>query len=473
MTRQSRLRMVFFGVAIALGAMLLSIPVASAQAPVANSAIVPVSKPDAGWQGRFKQFNERIKQGNVDLIFIGDSITHGWEGEGKEVWAQYYGNRNAVNLGIGGDRTEHVLWRLDHGNIDGIKPKLAVVMIGTNNHKANTAEEIADGVKAIEKKLRKKLPETKILVLAIFPRSEKPDDTREKLAKASALISKTANNRKIFFMDIGTFFTNIDGSLSKAIMPDFLHLTPEGYSRWAKAIEPMVAKLTGTPEIVPATNTAIVPVPREQNSWQERNTKFNTRIKQGNVDLLFIGDSITHGWESGGKDVWARYYEKRNAVNLGISGDQTQHVLWRLDNGNIDGINPKLAVLMIGTNNVWANTSEEIAEGITAIVNKLRTKLPNTKVLVLAIFPRGEKPDAMRDKLVKASKIASKVADNKNVFFMDISKVFLNRDKTMSKDIMPDFLHPTPVGYARWAKAIEPKVAKLMGDKRITDKKEH
>ena len=89
MTRQSRLRMVFFGVAIVLGAMLLSIPVASAQAPVANSAIVPVSKPDAGWQGRFKQFNERVKQGNVDLIFIGDSITHGWEGEGKEVWRNW------------------------------------------------------------------------------------------------------------------------------------------------------------------------------------------------------------------------------------------------------------------------------------------------------------------------------------------------------------------------------------------------
>ena len=473
MTRHSRLRMIFFSMAMASLMVLLGVPVASAQTPVADSAIVPVSKTDAGWQNRFKQFNERVKQGNVDLLFIGDSITHGWEGEGKDIWAQYYGKRNAVNLGIGGDKTQHVLWRLDNGNIDGIQPKLAVLMIGTNNYKANTAEEIADGVKVIVKDLRTKLPKTKVLVLAIFPRGEKPDATREKLAKASALISKTADNRKVFFMDIGTFFTNIDGSLSKAIMPDFLHLTPEGYNRWAQAIEPMVAKLTKTPEVVAATNTAIVPVARTSASWQERNNKFNARIKEGNVDLLFIGDSITHAWESGGKEVWAQYYEKRNTVNLGISGDQTQHVLWRLDNGNIDGINPKLAVIMIGTNNVMVNTSDEIGEGITAIVNKLRTKLPNTKVLVLAIFPRGEKNDEMRAKLARASKIASKTADKKMVFFLDINKVFLNRDKTMSKEIMPDYLHPTPEGYARWAKAIEPKVAKFMGVKRIVNKKEH
>ena len=108
-----------------------------------NDAVKPVPR-DGNWMKRHESFNERVKQGNVDLIFIGDSITQGWEGAGKEVWAKTYGNRNAVNLGIGGDRTQHVLWRLDHGNIEGIHPKLAVLMIGTNNSGSNTSEQIAD-----------------------------------------------------------------------------------------------------------------------------------------------------------------------------------------------------------------------------------------------------------------------------------------------------------------------------------------
>ena len=131
------------------------------------------------------------------------------------------------------------------------------------------------------------------------------------------------------------------------------------------------------------------PVPRNDAWWQDRHKSMNERVKKGNVDLLMIGDSITHGWEGGGKEVWKKYYEKRNAVNLGIGGDQTQHVLWRLENGNIDGIQPKLAVLMIGTNNVGCGNPKEIAAGVQAIVEKLRAKLPQTKVLVLAIFPRG------------------------------------------------------------------------------------
>lgn len=216
-----------------------------------------------------------------------------------------------------------------------------------------------------------------------------------------------------------------------------------------------------------AEPTTVKPAPRNDKWWQDRHNSFNERIKKGNVDLLFIGDSITHGWEGGGKDVWAKYYEKRNAVNLGIGGDQTQHVLWRLDNGNIDGVAPKLAVLMIGTNNAGSNTSEDIATGVKAIVDKLRAKLPNTKVLVLGIFPRGaDNEDKLRKVNAKANEIIAKLADNKNVFYLDIGPKFLAADNsTLSKDIMPDLLHPQATGYIIWASAIEPEIAKLMGEK--------
>ena len=144
----------------------------AASAAPTHSAVTP--EPKSGrWMERHHRFNERVTQGDVDLIFIGDSITHGWEGKGAAVWERFYGHRNAVNLGISGDRTQHVIWRLDHGNVDGIRPKVAVVMIGTNNSgKRNTAAEIVDGVTAVVAKLREKLPRTKIVVLDIFPRGE-------------------------------------------------------------------------------------------------------------------------------------------------------------------------------------------------------------------------------------------------------------------------------------------------------------
>ncbi len=211
-------------------------------------------------------------------------------------------------------------------------------------------------------------------------------------------------------------------------------------------------------------HSAVTPVPREQQRWVQRHESFNARAKQGNVDLIFIGDSITHGWENTGKEVWEKYYRRRKAMNLGIGGDRTQHVLWRLDHGNIDGISPKAAVLMIGTNNSGDNTAEEIADGITTIVRELRTKLPRTKVLVLGIFPRGEKPCPQRAKNAKASKIASKLADGKMIHYMDIGVHFLKPDGTLTKDIMPDYLHPTQRGYEMWAIAIEGKLRELLGE---------
>jgi lysophospholipase L1-like esterase len=212
-------------------------------------------------------------------------------------------------------------------------------------------------------------------------------------------------------------------------------------------------------------NDAIVPVPREGKLMQ-RHEAFNERVKQGNVDLLFIGDSITQGWEGAGKKVWEEFYAKRNAVNLGIGGDRTQHVLWRLDHGNIDGIKPKLAVLMIGTNNSGTNTSEQIAQGVKLIVEKLRTKLPETKVLVLGIFPRGpNKEDTKRKVNEGANDIIKTLADNNMVFYLDIGPKFLEPDGTLSKETMPDLLHLNDKSYRSWAEAIEPTVKQLMGEK--------
>jgi lysophospholipase L1-like esterase len=213
-----------------------------AQAPDSES-VTPESR-NGGWMKRHDTINAHVKPGDAQLLMIGDSITQGWEGNGREVWQKYYGNRHAVNLGIGGDRTQHVLWRLDHGNIDGIHPKLAVLMIGTNNSGRNTPEQIAAGVRAIVEKLRTSLPTTKVLVLAIFPRGKDEQDRLRKVNEAAnEQIAKLADGQNVFYLDIGKKFLNEDGTLSREIMPDLLHLSPRGYEIWASSIEPTVVRL--------------------------------------------------------------------------------------------------------------------------------------------------------------------------------------------------------------------------------------
>ncbi len=226
----------------------------------------------------------------------------------------------------------------------------------------------------------------------------------------------------------------------------------------------LLATLLSSAAIFAAEHDAITPVPRDAN-WMKRHDAMNARVKEGNVDLVFIGDSITQGWEGSGKAVWKEFYGERNAVNLGIGGDRTQHVIWRLNNGNLEGISPKLAVIMIGTNNSGTNSSEQIAEGTTAIVDQLKKKSPTTKILVLGVFPRGETPaDAKRQVNEKTNAIVATLADNEQVFYLDIGKSFLQDDGTLSREIMPDLLHLSEKGYTIWAESIEPQVAKLMAE---------
>jgi beta-glucosidase len=224
-------------------AILLISAVSTAQADEPAS-VVPVPR-DAKWLERHTQINDRAKQGNVDVIFLGDSITQGWND--NAVWKKYYGDRHAMNAGIGGDQTQHVLWRLDNGNIDGIKPKVAVIMIGTNNCGSGAKpEDIAAGVKAIVAKLRSKLPETKILLLGIFPRDEKADGAKRLVNKqANQLYRDVADGKNVVYLDIGDKFLAADGTLPKETMPDFLHLTEKGYEIWASSIEAKLAELLG------------------------------------------------------------------------------------------------------------------------------------------------------------------------------------------------------------------------------------
>jgi alkaline phosphatase D len=216
-----------------------------------HAAIQPVKRDDDGGIKRTDEVLALAKAGPADLVFLGDSITEGWKDAGEETWGKSYGKRKAVNLGVGGDRTQHVLWRIDHGQLDGLSPKLVVLMIGTNNsnEKDNTSREIGDGIAAVVARIRGKCPQAKVLLLAVFPRGEKPNPQREKNDEASHMaaedVAKRWDAKDVRFLDIGPKFLGPGGTLSKEIMPDLLHLSPKGYAIWADAIEDAVKEMLG------------------------------------------------------------------------------------------------------------------------------------------------------------------------------------------------------------------------------------
>jgi lysophospholipase L1-like esterase len=214
-----------------------------------HSAIDPAPRPDQGWKDRHQSFNKRVTEvgDKAKLIFIGDSITQGWEGAGKQVWTESFAQYDAVNLGIGGDRTQHVLWRLDNGNLEHLNPKAAVVMIGTNNSNGedNSVEQIAEGVRAIVQKLRSKLPEMKILLVAIFPRGENPNPQRGKILQVNQIIRRLADNQNVFWVDFGQKFIDDKGQIPRELMPDYLHLSETGYKIWADSIRGPLSRALG------------------------------------------------------------------------------------------------------------------------------------------------------------------------------------------------------------------------------------
>jgi lysophospholipase L1-like esterase len=208
-----------------------------------NTAIVPVRHESQ----RTDLVLQRAKDhpGRCDIVFIGDSITQGWEGNGRNVWQKYYGRRKCLNFGVGGDRTQHVLWRFEHGQLDGLKPRAAVLLIGTNNSNRddNTESEILQGVQLIVKQMRERLPQTKILVVGIFPRGQTFSVQRGKILQVNQALAKLADNKTIYYVDFGSELIEPDGSISKAIMPDYLHLSERGYEIWAQAIQPKLKKM--------------------------------------------------------------------------------------------------------------------------------------------------------------------------------------------------------------------------------------
>src|SRR5580704_15683069 len=387
-----------------------------------NPAVVPSDRlSEPWWAARHKAVLEAARQHpDTQLLLIGDSITNNYDKADlpdenfQPTWKQFYEPRKALNLGFSGDTTAHLLWRLDHGEVDGLHPKAVVLLIGTNNtgHHNQSAEETEIGIDAVIADLEDRLPETNILLLGILPSEISDSKSERDRAINQYLAICYGENPRISYLDIGSIFYK-SGALNAALFYDPrlpqhgkpLHPDTNGQRMMAEAIEPTLAKLMGDE-------------PR----------------------VVLMGDSITHFWdgpprssEVNGPTAWQRVFGIKPVLNMGFGWDRTQNVLWRLRQGEFDDLHPEWVVLMIGTNNLTgtdharANTPEEIVDGIDAIYQEIRRRSPESRILVIAILPRGQKPnDPLRAPIQATNRrLAERFAANTSVTYVDIGAAFL------------------------------------------------
>ncbi len=477
-------------------AIVSTISVLAQEPPVyANPGTTPADRlSEPWWADRHKAVLEAVhNHPDTQLLLIGDSITNNYDKANppdenfQPTWKQFYEPRKTLNLGFSGDTTGNVLWRLDHGEVDGLHPKAAVVLIGTNNtspHRNQTAEQVESGIDAVIADIEERLPETNILLLGILPSDLSAEKSARDRSINQYLATCYGEHPRVTYLDIGSvFFKN--GVLNSAIFYDPrlpqhgkpLHPDTNGQRMMAEAIEPALSKLMGDSPRAPLAsmtdiNTAVMPVPKlEQDSydWYARHHAELELQKAIKPRVVLIGDSITHYWggppvssEVNGPAAWQSVFGGMPVLNLGFGWDRTQNVLWRLRHGEFTGLTPQWVVLMIGTNNITgteqarASTPEEIVEGIDAIYREIRQRSPGSGVILMAILPRGAAAnDPMRERIQATNRLlAAHFTGDPAITYLDIGKSFLAADGSLPATMMPDGTHPTDAGYQIWADAL-------------------
>lgn len=217
-------------------------------------------------------------------------------------------------------------------------------------------------------------------------------------------------------------------------------------------------------------NTAVQPASRDSARWAERHQAMVEEAARGGIDVFFLGDSITDGWRHDGRPHWDRYFAPLRAVNFGVDGDRTQSLLWRLENGLLDGPPPRVFVLLIGTNNIsfdrttglQRNTPDEALAGIVRVVQTLRAKAPSGRVLLLGILPRGAADGLHRAQIAQINAALSALDDGDHVHFLDVGQSLHDENGAISIAIMPDLLHLSEAGYAVVAASIAPELNRLL-----------
>jgi lysophospholipase L1-like esterase len=217
-----------------------------------------------------------------------------------------------------------------------------------------------------------------------------------------------------------------------------------------------------------AENSAAKPVPLDEG-WLQQHEHFNALAKAGDIDILFLGDSLVTSWmgdgvglKARGKAVWDKEYATKHAALFGISGDRTQHLLWRISHGELDGLHPRVVILVIGVNNtgyepkakVLRNTTDEVIEAMQITIAEVRNRLPDSTLIVMGLFPKGGRENPARAQITAVNKALKLIADNHKLIFLDIGNLYVTKQGDIIHELMPDSSHPSAQGYQIWADAL-------------------
>ena len=479
--------------AVAVSAVCLAF---TAQADIPALTPCPRNKGDAAWWKTLEETDELVKKGGSKVVFLGDDFFYRWSRHYWRDWENHFGLEpyGALNLGFAEDRTENVLWRIGHGQLDGYEAKIVVLMVGACNSEARDAahETTIDtivGVKAVLDAVRAKQPKARIVLCGILPRGARPDDPlRVRSQAVNKEIRKFADDRTVFWCDFGDRLLTRDGRLLHEVSPDLVHPTEIGCRIAAEALRPFVndalnAKPGELPRVtscgadrideqvfsdepavplIPSSNRIMTRGYSSKYGWYEKRLaeKANERSASDAFDLVFLGDSIVQGWDDGpGIPVLRRLSKTYRILTLGYGGDSTDHVLWRIQHGELDGYKAKLIMLLIGTNNAWrGDLTSDVRDGVAKILSIIREKHPESKILLMSPFPRDEEWTGygrMHCKMISEAIRPLALGDD-NIRWLDIGRRLMRHDGTISRKMMKDLLHPGTEGYEIWAEEATP-----------------
>ena len=453
--------------------------------------------PDADWTKpwwgkRHAEKMSSVTNGGAKVVFLGDSITHFWETNGKEQLARYYGTGDLkmLDLGFSGDRTEHVLWRLTVGKeLDGYEAKVVFLMIGTNNagHFPFEKEPPIDtilGIREILRVIRTKQPTAKIVLTAIFPRgADANDGCRRRNEVVNRAIMSFADGKDIIWLDFNGQFMTLDGRLPREVFPDLLHPGGYGYELWASATLPYArAAVAGEPlppsRYAPFLRPGDVRIDepkacfpgltisglkdRSLDRFQECRRQVSE--SKGQIDLVFLGDETMADWEDQGKASLAELRETYSVLNLGFPGDETGNLLWRVENGALDGYKAKCVMVSIGRNNSCArrkdpNEPTDMVNCIRTILDVIARKQPAAKTLLLPIIPSCHEWYEQYNRQVNARIKA--FADGKKVIWVDFNDKVIKLAKARNQNPGPT---PSADCYREaWMPAVLPHFEAICG----------
>ena len=334
----------------------------------------------------------KARADKIQIVLLGDSITVRWTaGAGLPLFTERYAPHGAINLGISGDGTQNVLWRLQHGVLDPLHPKMVLLLIGTNNL-MEEPDAVAYGVWTVVTQIRKTHPETRLLVEAIFPRqvpgaakNTGPAKYPDKIPLVNALLAKLDDGKMVKFLDFSKSFLKPDGSFNFDNFPDGTHPEkPEAFQIWADAVqptvdawlkEPPVPNVPPPPSPVPVPKDLVSSTPMDRNDWlaQFQGRCKRAEIAKGNCDVVFIGTSTMSLWDRM-KPTFEKEFAADKAVNLAVPGSRTENILWQVENGGLDNVQPKVVVVQVQENVLDRTPAENVAAGMKAIAHAVAQK---------------------------------------------------------------------------------------------------